>query len=115
MALNEQREIEEQMRALDDHALLRLLAIEASDYRAEALEIARGELQRRHLDILDAEQYWLQFPSERLGADGFCASCLSQTIDEPPWPTLNINFGARLLGRDDECLICGSILQTLWF
>jgi len=50
MAPNEQREIEEQMRALDDRALLRLLAVEAADYRPEALEIARGELRRRNLD-----------------------------------------------------------------
>jgi len=24
-------------------------------------------------------------------------------------------FGMRLLGHGDECLVCGSILQTLWF
>src|SRR5688572_11184505 len=100
MSSNKQRELEERMRALDDHALLRLVAVEAGDYRPEALEIAREELQRRRLVVLSREEYWRQFPAERLGTDGFCATCLSQTTDESPGDTTVVNFffGTRLIG-----------------
>jgi hypothetical protein len=113
---NEQRELEEQMRSLDDHALLRLVVVEASDYRPEALDIARNELRRRHLDILSREQYWTRFPSERVGGDGFCAACRSQTTDESPGDTSTANFmfGTRLIGHDDRCSACGAVLQTKW-
>lgn len=104
------------MRALDDHALLRLVTVEASDYRQEALKIARDELQRRQLDILNVEQYWKQFPSERIGDDGFCVSCRNQTTDESPGNTtvVNLIFGTRLIGHDEQCSACGSLLQTKW-
>ena len=117
MSSNEQHEIEERMHALDNHALLRLIAVEASDYRPEALNIARDELRRRNLDVLNREQYWNQFPSEQVGGDGFCEACRSQTIDESPGNTTTVNFafGTRLIGHDDQCLACGSVLQTMWF
>ena len=71
MTLNEQQDIEERIRALDDQALLRLVAIEASKYQQRpeslevGLEIAHDELRRRHIDVLNAEQYYRRFPKER--------------------------------------------------
>jgi hypothetical protein len=71
MNATEQKEIEERIRALDDHALLRLVAVEALEYhqRSESLdvglEIARDELQRRQVGVLSAEQYYRRFPGER--------------------------------------------------
>jgi len=116
MKPNELREIEERMRSLDDHALLRLVGVEASDYRQEALDIAQTELRRRHLDVLSREQYWEQYPSERVAVDGFCAACRSQTTDESPGNTNTVNliFGTRLIGHDDRCPACGAVLQTKW-
>jgi hypothetical protein len=116
MTSNEQREIEERMQTLDNHALLRLVAVEASDYRSEALEIASNELRRRHLDILNAEEYWKQFPLQKVGSDGFCAGCRNQTTDESPGDMTVVNFicGQRLIGHDDQCSACGSLLQTKW-
>jgi len=116
MTTSEQRELEQQMQSLDDHALLRLVAVEAFDYRPEALDIARDELRRRHLDILSREQYWTQFPAEKVGGDGFCASCRSRTTDESLGDTRTVNFvlGTRLIGHDDRCPACGSVLQTKW-
>jgi hypothetical protein len=116
MTLNEQKEIKERMQALDDHALLRLVAVEASDYRPEALEVACDELRRRRLDVLNAEQYWMRFPAERVGTDGFCEDCRAKTTDESPGDTIVVNFvfGMRLIGHDDRCAACGSVLQTKW-
>jgi|SRR6266567_2779584 len=116
MTPNQQRELEEQMHSLDDHTLLRLVAIEASDYRPEALDIACDELGRRRLDVLSREQYWTRFPAEKVGSDGFCAACRSQTADESPGDTCTVNFvlGTRLIGHDDQCPACGSVLQTKW-
>ncbi len=114
--LKEQREIEQRMQALDDHALLRLVAVESSDYRPEALEAARDELRRRCLDILNAEQYWTRFPGERIGPDGFCADCRAKTTEATPdyKTTVQFVFGMRLIGNDDQCPACRSVLQTKW-
>src|ERR1017187_7486769 len=116
MTFEKRRQIEERMRALDNRALLRLVAIESSDYLPEALEIACDELKLRHLDVLNGEQYLEQFPSEKIGSDGFCEHCRSQTTDESPGNTRIVNFifGTRLSGHDDRCASCGSVLQTKW-
>ena len=116
MTPNKQRELEERMRSLDDHALLRLVGVEAGDYRQESLDIAREELRRRNLGAMSRERYWEQFPAERITADGFCAACRAQTTDESPGNTtvLNFMFGTRLIGHDDRCSACGSLLQTKW-
>jgi hypothetical protein len=116
MTPTEKRTIEEQMRSLDDHTLLRLVAVESFDYRPEALDIARVELRQRKLEILNKEEFWARFPSEEIGLDGFCASCRSQTTDESPGNTGTVNFifGTRLIGHDDQWPTCGSWLQTLW-
>jgi|GEM_PF-3589042 len=71
MTSNEEKDIEERIRALNDHGLLRLVAVEASRYqqRPESLEIglkvAHDELRRRHIDVLNADQYFKRFPQER--------------------------------------------------
>jgi hypothetical protein len=117
MSPHEQRSIEEHMRSLDDHQLQRLVAVESSTYRPEALAIARAELERRRVEIPGHEEYLSHFPSERIAADGFCAECRSQTTDESPGNTTTVNlvFGTRLSGHDDICGVCGSVLQTMWF
>jgi hypothetical protein len=66
MTSNEQRELEEEMRSLDDHQLLRLVAVEAGDYQPEALRIARDELHRRRVDVLSRDQYWEKFSGEQV-------------------------------------------------
>jgi hypothetical protein len=116
--LDELRKIQERMAALDNHALQRLVAVEQSDYRPEVLNIAHGELRRRGLEILDKEQYWERFPLERVGPDGFCTRCRSQTTDESPGNAYSVNFvGTKLIGGPDpyQCPACGSIVQTKWF
>ena len=108
--------IQRHMRSLDDHELLRLVAIEAGDYRPEALTIARIELERRRLNVQSRADYLAQFPQEQIGVDGFCQRCRSSTMDEPPGNTTTVNlvFGTRLTGHDDKCPTCGSVVQTKW-
>ena len=114
---NQRRDVEERMHALSDHDLLRLLALEAHDYTPDALEIARHEIRLRNLEVLDTEEYWTKFPAERVGEDGFCARCRDQTTDESPGSTgVSFLLGIRrLIGHDDICSACGSVLQTKWF
>jgi hypothetical protein len=116
MTTPEQEEIQRHMQSLDDRALLRLVSVEAGDYRPEALDIARSELRRRKLDTIGREEFWTQYPQDRIQGDGFCASCRSQTTDESPGNTQTVNFvfGTRLIGHDDVCPVCGSVEQMLW-
>jgi hypothetical protein len=116
MKPSERQTVESHMESLDDHALLRVIAVEAGDYTPEAIEIATAELQRRRLEPLDQEAYLEKFPTERILANGFCAKCSSQTTDQSPGNIGTFYFvGTRLIGRDIQCTTCGSTLQTLWF
>jgi hypothetical protein len=116
MSLQNQSEVEKHMQSLDDHALLRVIAIESADYRPEALDIARSELRRRSIAPLATGEYLTRFPEERVGSDGFCAVCRSKTTDQSPGNTSTVNFvlGNRLIGSEDRCPACGSVEQTLW-
>ena len=116
MSLPNQEEVERHIKSLDDHELLRLVAIENSEYRPESLEIANRELRRRGLVAMNESQYLSQFPAERVGLDGFCEVCRSKTTDDSPGKTGTVNFvlGTRLIGCDGRCPACGSIEQTLW-
>jgi hypothetical protein len=117
MDTNQKSQVENWMHSLDDHALLRVISIEASNYEPEALQVAREELHRRKVNILSQEQYLAKFPSEKIAKDGFCAKCHDETTDESPGDTRTVNFilGTRLIGHDDRCPTCGSVLQTKWW
>jgi hypothetical protein len=110
-------EIAERMGRLDDHALIRLVAVEQSDYTMQAIDIARNELHRRGLDVLSDEQYYEQFPLERVLPSGFCMGCYLQTTGESLAGTSTFNLvGTRLIGGFfDRCPICGSVLQERWY
>jgi len=109
MTPEERRQLEEQMRELDDAALLRLVVLERSQYRPEALDIAHVELSRRRLPTLSSpEEFWQRFPNEWLAAVGFCYRCWTETTDESPAHT------ASFRGRDACCAVCGSVVQTAW-
>ena len=116
MPSRETVEMDRHVRALDDHALLRLVAVERSDWRPEAIEVACAELQRRGLAVSTREEYCRQFRSMEIGADGFCAVCRQETTDESPGNTSLVNLvGTRLVGGDNVCPACGSVVQTKWF
>ena len=116
MTPEERRGFEQQMRGLDDTALRRLVVLEESAYRPEVVDIARDELARRKLPLLSLEEYWRQFPEEWMTALGFCYPCWIHTIDEPPSAiAFRGLIGTLLLGRDNPCSTCGSVVSTKWF
>jgi hypothetical protein len=114
MDLEERLEIQQGMRNLNDHALLRLLALESEEFHREAISIAEDELASRGLRPLTRDEYFVKFPGEVISSSGFCEKCLSQTTDEVPNYGLFGGFGTRMLGAADECENCGSIVQTQW-
>ncbi len=115
MSPDEFIEVQRHMEALDDHALLRLVAVEQRDYRPEAIGIACDEIRRRGVAVPSREEYWKRFPSERIGPDGFCAGCRATTTDESPGNVGTVcQVGTRLIGHDKVCPACGAVLQRKW-
>ena len=99
------------MHALDDDALRRIVTIDRADWQPEAILIALEEIQRRQ-----SNEAHNRCQTKRRGADGFCQECLNQTSPESPGDTRTVNFlfGTRLIGHDERCNVCGSVVQTLW-
>jgi hypothetical protein len=115
MSATEHREAEGHMKTLDDHALLRLVALQQWAWRPEAISIACAELRRRGLPVPTREDYWTRFPTERIGPDGFCAQCRAATTDDSPGNIFSLYLvGTRLIGFRDTCPACGSVLQRKW-
>ena len=79
----QRREIKERMKDLKDHELLRIVALENSEFIPEAIAIAREELGLRNVKALDADEYYAQFPTENPFLD-FCKGCLEQTTAQAP-------------------------------
>src|SRR5437867_3750167 len=116
MEFEERRHLEEHFRSLDDADLRQLAALERSQYRPEALEIAMGELARRRLHALSPQEWWQQFPDEWIARLGFCYQCWATTMDESPGSILTVYLiGTRLLGKDDPCPTCKSFVRTKCF
>jgi len=116
MTPDQRREHEERMRTMEDASLRCLLVLQQSDYLPEVASIARDELARRRIPMLSREEYWQQYPEEWLAAVGFCYRCWAQTTDESPGLSFTVDLiGTRLLGSDEPCSTCGSVVQTKWF
>jgi len=114
MEIEARQQIREQMKDLNDRALLRLLALEGDDYLPEALTIAKEEAELRNLKTLAAKEYHAQYPEE-VQESGFCSRCLDQSYEETPGPMSIFGFGTRLLPAKDECEICHSRVEDLWW
>jgi len=113
MALEERQALAKQMMVLDDEALVRMLAVEQSDYRDEAIQVAREELKRRRVRELTREEYLSSPEVQTVRATGFCSTCLAQTTDKSPGNTRTYLFliGTRLIGMKDPCPTCDSVIQ----
>lgn len=108
-------DMERHFAQFDDQDLQRQVAIRRGDYTAEAIIVAEEELRRRSLRVLTAEEYLKAYPHERITPSGFCESCFAATTDEAPGNRLNgipFGFGRCLVGEEDRCPACGSILQS---
>jgi hypothetical protein len=118
MTLLEEREaLAKRMGALDDDALIKMLAIEQADYREEAIQVAREELKRRHLRELSREEYLALPEVQSVRTTGFCSRCLAETTDESPGNTRTymLFMGTRLVGLADPCPTCDSVIQRKFF
>jgi hypothetical protein len=106
-------QLQQRLTELTDEQLIRMLAIERADYREEAIQLARGELSRRGLDELNAQEYWARPDQKSIQETGFCLSCVAETTDASPGDTRTIfGIGTYLMGIDGGCPTCGSVVQT---
>jgi hypothetical protein len=112
------------MRQHGDEALHRLVALEQTDYDPAALTLAKDELRRRGLPILSPDEYWQRYAANGLDSSGFCKTCYDQTTMESPSafglfevlrfiPFLRF-LRPRLLGEEDRCEKCKSVVKGLW-
>jgi len=115
MDIAARQEIREQMKDLNDQALLRLITLEKDEFLPEALAIAAEEAESRNLKVLTAKEYYVQFPDE-LESSGFCQRCLNQSFEqETPLGFSLFGIGTRLIPSKDECDICRSRVEDLWW
>lgn len=97
---------------LDVLSLRRITTIESEDYRADIIDAARQELQRRGLELQSTQQFLQSLGKEQLhGTDMFCQDCYNATSDER-FPATGDTFFRRLMPtRDPPCPRCGSVLR----
>jgi len=107
----EYERLRDRIRALDDRALLDLVAFRAHKYRAEAPQIAQEEC--RSLGFTDES-----LATSRAEAAyavqhslGLCQMCFDATTGDTPDSTFTVNWliGARLHDDGDVCTECGSV------
>ena len=117
MTTDERASLQREIAALDDDALQRMITVDQSDYREEAVAIAHEELRRRRVPELTTEQYLSSPTTQAIQATGFCPQCLAETTDESPGgaTTYNFFFGTRLIGIGDPCSTCRSVVQDKYF
>ena len=114
---------ERHMRGLEDKELQCIVATNRDSYTDEAVRIAEAELERRSCPVLSPEDYWKQYPGERMTDSGFCVTCAEQTTEETAGDlTLTylvpflLGIGTWLSGNNEPCPTCRSVVQSkkLW-
>ena len=108
--------MEQRVRALDDAGLQRMLAVDQSEWDPAALDVARDELERRGVPVLDADDYLDEHPEEELGRDGLCGPCEEDQLPiAPASVAFWMLFAVRLIPTGDPCEICRSRTARLWW
>src|SRR5262245_39913770 len=112
-------EIRSRIEALEDDALLQMVALDEGDYREDVLNVARKEIARRSLRPMTATEYLESLPRERFeGQPLFCIRCREATTNDPAPPLTrhgNVSVGVQLMDREDPCNTCGSVVRHLYF
>ena len=85
------QEIRERIAGLSDEELVEMVTVEASDYRQEALDLAKTELTKRGVDLSKKEN------------DG---PETEESLDLDPFPT------TPKAGAESVCAICGGQLRA---
>ncbi len=105
--------LEDRIRSEDDAVLLKMLTVDAGNYRDDALEMARAELGRRGVAIPESEAAYAASlgPEELLESDLFCRDCLDESVGKA-FPVTGESM-MRVLKRKgyDKCDTCGSVVR----
>jgi hypothetical protein len=110
--LSELEAIRARIVAHDDRTLLKIVTIEAADYREDVLDLARAEVLARGLEMPSSTKEYLS----TLGADElheselFCDACHAATTDEA-FPATGEMFFRQLRKAYAACPRCGSVVR----
>src|SRR5439155_25862508 len=112
----EYQNLRNRIQALSDAEVLSIVTVRQTDYRREAVEIARAECRNRGITADDIEKFPSAFAQARREALGFCEKCFDATTDEPLGSTVTVYllFGTRLHDEPDQCTQCGSVRASKW-
>jgi len=108
--------IERRIQSLEDVDLQRAVALERTEWREEAVEIALREMRQRGLPVLSEAAYLEAHPEDEVGDSGICHACEEEGIallgvD----PVLLILVGVRAIPTGDPCRCCRSQVVRLWW
>jgi hypothetical protein len=101
-------ELREDIERRSDDVLLRMVSVDAAEYREDVLDCARAELRRRGKEPPTSAEFVESLSKEDLhDSDLFCARCRAATTDEgyASWPA------ARLRDAHGPCDACGSVVR----
>ena len=108
--------IQSRVRSLEDADLQRMVTLERAEWRTEALEFARQEMQRRGLPPMTDEEYLAAHPEDALGASGLCQSCEESELTPLGLsPLLMFFLGFRAIPDGDPCPHCRTQVVRLWW
>jgi hypothetical protein len=108
--------LRERIRALDDLALLDLVAFRTHEYTSEALQIAQEECRSRGFTAESLATFRADAADAVRHSLGFCQKCFDATTDDTPGSTFTVNWliGTRLHDEGDVCPECSSVRASLW-
>jgi hypothetical protein len=112
----EYNRLSERIRALNDLALLDLVAFRTHEYMPEAIQIAQEECRSRGFTAETLATFRAEAADAVRHSLGFCQKCFDATTDDTPGSTFTVNwlFGTRLRDEGDTCTECGSVRASLW-
>lgn len=108
--------VEHRVCSLEDAALQRLVALEEDEWTEEAMGVARDELSRRGLPVLNRDDYLIEHPEDEVRSDGLCGQCASDGFPVFRWdPVLLMFIGIRVIPTSEPCEVCRSQVIRMWW
>jgi hypothetical protein len=116
MDVPELEAIREKIVAHDDHTLLKIVTVEAGDYREDVLDLARAELRARGIQIPSSTKEYLSSldVDDLHESELFCEACHAETEDEP-YPATGEMWFRHLFSGHHACPRCGSVVREHCF
>jgi hypothetical protein len=105
-------ELLRRIRGLSDEDLLKMVTVEADEYRQDALDIARAELRTRGREPPTTTTGYLESldRAELKDSSLLCGACYASTTDES-FPVSGETFMRRLQPGYDPCPKCDSVVR----